>query len=100
MKAGNIIGPIKGTTRDPEDRDNQMEVEFQRRRHPHLGEHKALRTCPPYTRDGGIYDVHIHYVGEEKIQGTKRTFWPSRSVPQTIKARDSVPRSGAAWSGR
>jgi len=92
MKAGNIIGPIKGTTRDPEDRDNQMEVEFNDGDILNLGEHKALEDLSPYTRDGGIYDVHIHYVGEEKIQGTKRTFWAIKGpFLKTIKAATRAP---------
>lgn len=57
-----------------------------------VGEHKALEELSPYCRDGGIYDVWFRYGKQEKVAGTRRTFWTVEGPKlKVIKTRQHAP---------
>lgn len=86
------VTPLNGTARDPDDRTENVEITFDDGDIINIGEHKALEDLSPYTRDGGTYDVHITYLGEEKIGNTRRTFWACKGpFLKTVKPATRSP---------
>ena len=65
-----------------------------------VGEHKALEELSPYTRDGGVYDVWFKYIKEDKVQGTKRTFWVIKGPRlKVLRAAKHAPLPAAEKRG-
>ncbi len=91
---------LKGTKKDPDDQDENLDVELTTGMIVNVGEHKALEDLSPYTRDGGVYDVWFRYVSEDKIPNTRHTFWRVKGpVIKTLKPATRRPTRAAADEG-
>lgn len=72
--------------------EESTEVMLQAGQILNVGEHKALEELSAYCRDGGIYDVWFKYGKQEKISGSRRTFWTVDGPRlKVIKPRQHAP---------
>lgn len=69
-----LLTDCPATVKDKETKESK-DVTLTKGQIINVGEHKALEDLSPKTRDGGVYDVWFKYIKQDKVQGTRRTFW-------------------------